>query len=211
MNDIWLVQLATNDIAAMKRFAQKACRVNQQRCGGQRDQKLLGRGSIEALDVAPDVVDQLVQRVAGLPIGKLKLSNVNLGAGRDVAACRGGGRIETRIDLRFQFFQIIVGLLDRAPSAASRSLMVPDAASLAVSCLIVLLSFIAAVSAGSQPAVQARERRFGWQLEAQASACLTIPCSRCGLQSDGSSAQMASINYALYRGECVQNSFGKSP
>ena len=75
VDGIGLVQLAANDGHAMKRFAQEAGRVDQQRGGGQRDEELLRRCAIDPLDVAPDVVDQLEQRVAGLPIRQLQLAN----------------------------------------------------------------------------------------------------------------------------------------
>ena len=77
--------LRRTTVDAVKRFAQKAGGIDQQRGGRQADQKLLGRRAINSLDVPPDVVKQLEQRVARFPIRKLQMAKLDFLAGRDVA------------------------------------------------------------------------------------------------------------------------------
>src|SRR5262245_2483184 len=69
-----LSELPANDGHKVELFAQESRRINEHGCSSQRDQELLGRGAIDSLDAPPHVQYQLVQCVAGLPIGKLELT-----------------------------------------------------------------------------------------------------------------------------------------
>ena len=108
---VGLVQLAADDVVAVKRFAEEAGRVDQHGGRGERDEKLLRRRAVDPLDVPPDVEHQLEQRVAGFPIRKLQLADAELLGGRDVTPLGDDGGLIDRQGLGFELRKI-VGQLD---------------------------------------------------------------------------------------------------
>ena len=112
VHHVGFIQLATHDGDTMKPLAQKPRRIDEHGSGSQGDQELLRRGPIQPLDLTPNLAHQLQQRVAGLPVRPLHLSQRHLLAGREVTTRRDGGGIKARDGLALQFLEIVAQLLD---------------------------------------------------------------------------------------------------